>query len=147
MTTPVQSVAKFIVQRSTLPISNLKLQKLLYYVQGWNLGLHGEPIFTAEIQAWVHGPVVPVVFDQYRHFRWNPIDVPQEALKLDVAVSGHIHSVLDAYGSLTATQLEALSHDEDPWKLARNGLPANIPSRVAISHESMKKYFGKLAKG
>ena len=40
-------------------LTNLRLQKLLYYVQGWSLGERGRPMFREEIQAWRYGPVVP----------------------------------------------------------------------------------------
>jgi uncharacterized phage-associated protein len=46
-------------------ISNLKLQKLVYYAQGFNLALFdGNPLFDEEIQAWTHGPVVPALYHQ-----------------------------------------------------------------------------------
>ena len=43
-------------------ITNLKLQKLIYYAQAWFLALHDEALFDDPIEAWVHGPVVPEVF-------------------------------------------------------------------------------------
>ncbi|MFD2419431.1 Panacea domain-containing protein [Amycolatopsis pigmentata] len=46
-------------------LSNLKLQKLLYYAQGHYLALTGRPLFDDEIQAWSHGPVVPAVYRQW----------------------------------------------------------------------------------
>ena len=46
-------------------ISNLKLQKLLYYAQGFHLAIFGGPLFPESIEAWQHGPVVPEV---YRYF-------------------------------------------------------------------------------
>lgn len=54
-------------------ITNLKLQKLLYYSQAWHLAIYDEPLFQDRIEAWVHGPVVPSVFREYRSFRWSPI--------------------------------------------------------------------------
>ena len=39
-------------------ISNLKLQKLAYYAQGFCLAMHGRPLFPEAIKAWKHGPVV-----------------------------------------------------------------------------------------
>ena len=47
-------------------ISNLKLQKLVYYAQGFHLALYDEPLFLEAIEAWTHGPVVP---DLYRHYK------------------------------------------------------------------------------
>ena len=140
-------IATFIVQKAGTPISNLKLQKLLYYVQGWHLGIHGKPVFDEQIEAWVHGPVVPVVFREYRDFKWNPIAVSELPAKIDPEISEHTLSVLGAYGKLTAAQLEAVSHIEEPWIEARKGLGPKEPSNAVITHASMKRFFGKRANG
>jgi uncharacterized phage-associated protein len=147
MTTSVHTIAKFIVKNASLPVSNLKLQKLLYYAQGWNLGIHGEPIFAEQIEAWIHGPVVPAIFRQYRTFQWTPIVPEVEPVYLDDSTSSHVLDVLKAYGKLTAAQLEMLSHTETPWLHARKGLGPKESSNAVITHESMKRYFGKLAHG
>jgi uncharacterized phage-associated protein len=146
MTASAHTVAKFIVQKSEAStISNLKLQKLLYYVQGWHLGIHGSPVFTDEIQAWIHGPVVPAIFQTYRNFKWTPITVDATPANVDAPTSKHILAVLDAYGKLTAAQLESLSHRESPWIEARKGLDPKSPSRAVITLNSMKHFFGTLA--
>jgi len=146
-TTSAHTVAKFIVQNSENPISNLKLQKLLYYVQGWYLGIRGTPVFHEPIQAWIHGPVVPAVFRTYRDFKWTPITVDSQPVKLDERIAKHTMAVLKAYGNLTAAQLEAISHEESPWNEVREGLDPQKPSTAVITHESMKRFFGKLAHG
>ncbi len=146
MTTPAKAVAKFIVQNSS-QVSNLKLQKLLYYVQGWHLGLEGAIVFPERIEAWVHGPVVPDVFFHYRHFRWTPIEVGSEKAELDGAIEKHIRDVLKVYAPLSASQLETISHMESPWKQARGTLPPNASSNAVITAESMKVYFRKRAHG
>ena len=43
-------------------ISNLKLQKLVYYAQGFHLAISGEPLFDEKIMAWEHGPVIPQLY-------------------------------------------------------------------------------------
>jgi len=146
MTTPAKIVAKFVIQ-NTSQVSNLKLQKLLYYVQGWHLGLYGSIVFPERIEAWVHGPVVPDVFFHYRHFRWTPIQVDPETVQLSGNIEKHIRDVLKIYSPLSATQLEMLSHGENPWKQARGTLPAGASSNAAITPESMKLYFRKRAHG
>src|SRR5947209_7323023 len=54
-------------------ITNLKLNKLVYYTQAWHLALHYQPMFGDKVEAWVHGPVIPTVYDIYKQFRWAPI--------------------------------------------------------------------------
>ena len=49
-------------EHNDAPLSNLKLQKLLYYAQGHYLGDHAKPLFEDEIEAWVHGPVVRSIY-------------------------------------------------------------------------------------
>ncbi|MDB6118895.1 MAG: putative prophage protein, partial [Verrucomicrobiaceae bacterium] len=57
-------------------ISNLKLQKLLYYAQGFHLALTGAPLFEEDIQAWVHGPVVREVWQAFNQYGANGIPAP-----------------------------------------------------------------------
>ncbi len=47
-------------------LSNLKLQKLVYYAQGFHLALFNRPLFMAAIHAWQHGPVVPELYHAYK---------------------------------------------------------------------------------
>lgn len=56
-------------------ITNLKLQKLLYYLQGHWLATFDGPLFGDKIEAWRYGPVVPSVYSHFAVNRGNPIDV------------------------------------------------------------------------
>ncbi len=64
-------VAKYVITRCTLngkPISDLQLQKILYYIQ-LNFVRHlGYRAFNNEIEAWAFGPVIPDVYMRYRGF-------------------------------------------------------------------------------
>ena len=62
-------------------ITNLKLQKLLYFAQGWFLALYDTPLFKEEIQAWIHGPVVATVYHSYKGFGYGPITAAMEEPK------------------------------------------------------------------
>ena len=54
-------------------LTNLKLNKLLYYAQGEYLARTGKPLFDDEIQAWDYGPVVPVIYYKYKRNNANEI--------------------------------------------------------------------------
>lgn len=138
----VESIADYLIAKSDA-ISNLKLQKLLYYAQGWYLGLHSKPLFEARIEAWVHGPVVPPIFQKYRVYGWKNIPSHNSLPEISAAAAKHIDQVLRAYGRYTGTQLERLSHSEKPWLDARNGIPDDVPSTAEITKESMREFFGK----
>jgi uncharacterized phage-associated protein len=136
-------VAKYMIAQSAKkqsPISNLKLQKLLYYCQAWHLASERKALFPDVIEAWVHGPVVPTVFQHYREYKWTPIkESTIPALPSDKAM--FVNKVLAAYGKLSAEQLERLSHKEEPWLMARKNLPPHAPSTAEISLLVMRDYF------
>ena len=121
-------------------INNLKLQKLLYYCQAWHLALHEKPLFEDRIEAWVHGPVVPNVFREYKSFRWSPVKA-NGLYNPNPEAKSHIDEILAAYGHFSSWDLERLTHNDAPWKEARGGLPPDVPSNNVISHESMKNFY------
>lgn len=49
-------------------ISNLKLQKLLYYEQGYHLAIFDTPLFDADIEAWMYGPGNVISKDKIKSF-------------------------------------------------------------------------------
>ena len=58
MSYPVLDIANKILARGSSDdsgelISNLKLQKLLYYMQGFHLAYFNEPLFEEDIEAWM----------------------------------------------------------------------------------------------
>lgn len=123
------------------PISNLKLQKLLYYAQAWYLARHGKPLFDERIEAWVHGPAVPPVYGAFKKWAWQTIEKPDSPIRLSPHVQKHVNEVLEQYGPLTPIHLEQLTHREDPWRLARAGIPNDQPSNAVISHASMRVFY------
>jgi uncharacterized phage-associated protein len=100
-------------------------------------------LFTDEIEAWVHGPVVPSIFRRFKEYRWNEIDCRVSPLSNE-RVLRHMNSVLDSYGKYTATQLERLTHQEKPWRDARVGLEPDEPSRRVISIDAMRGFYTTL---
>jgi uncharacterized phage-associated protein len=132
-------------------ITNLKLQKLVYYVQSWHLALYKEPWFDGEFQAWIHGPVLPELYTEYKHFKWHPIereDLAVEYLYEFEAEIGEdktefIHEIVDEYFGMDGYELERLTHLEDPWKMARVGLREDEPSRNPIKNKWMEEFYDK----
>lgn len=126
-------------------LTNLKLQKLLYYAQAWHLALKGEPIFAEEFRAWVHGPVLLSQYHRFRKYRWEPIleDI-QRPDDLAASVRDHLDEVLDVFGSETATALELMTHREQPWQEARGDTPSDEPSNAIINKNIMKDFYRSL---
>jgi len=123
-----------------IEISNLKLQKLLYYAQGWSLAFENEPLFSEDFEAWIHGPVVPSIFRRFKHLRWNPITETVNA-SADEDLRSHLSKILEAYGSATPNQLERLSHSESPWIDARGSLEPDESSNTVISKANIQAFF------
>ena len=70
--TTAERVADYIIRsahESGELITNLKLQKLVYYAQAWHLALFDEPLFDDPIEAWVHGPVVSSLYSKFPEHR------------------------------------------------------------------------------
>ncbi len=131
-------------------ISNLKLQKLLYYSQAWHLAYFGERLIEGDFQAWVHGPVLPEAYRKFRSFSWKPIiDESQNQDYIDHFCSQVVektqcellNDVVEEYFGLTAYELEKLTHSEDPWIKARGDLSADVPSENIICDSSMIEYY------
>lgn len=118
-----------------------KLQKLCYYAQGWYLALtNEEELFSEDFQAWIHGPVIPGLYRDYKDNGWDYI--PQESdHDLSEDLMSFVQEVYRVYGQLSGDQLERLSHSETPWIKARNGKKPWEPSNAIILKDSMKQYF------
>jgi uncharacterized phage-associated protein len=146
--TTAKALAHYIVryfQEAGDPIDNLKLQKLLYYVQGWHLAVYNKPAFPEEIEAWVHGPVLPGVYVEYKQYRWNPIVGEIAKPELDKDLRELTDEVLEVYGTDSGYQLERRTHSEEPWITARKGLARDEESHAVITKASMKTFFKRLA--
>ena len=118
-------------------ISNLKLQKLLYYAQGFHLAFFDQVLFPEAIKAWMYGPVVPQVWHKYKDFGSGPISVePVNLERYSPRTREFLDEVYEVYGQFTAPRLRDMKHSEPPWKNTRQGEP--------ISHASMKEFFKTL---
>jgi len=126
-------------------LTNLKLQKLLYYAQAWHLALHDKPLFDEEFQAWVHGPVLPSQYGRFRQFQWKPItsDVNRPA-DLKDETERFLSEIVDVFGSETAVSLELMTHRERPWLDARGSLPPDAQSTNVIPKTSMQEFYRAL---
>lgn len=118
-------------------ISNLKLQKLLYYAQSAFLAIKNEVLFNDKIEAWRHGPVVPRVYDEYKKYGASGIkeynlDVVK-CIENDDETRDILINVYDLFGEYSAWGLRNLTHSEEPWR--------TTPQDNVISCDKMAKTF------
>ncbi len=122
-------------------LSNLNLQKLVYYAQAWHLALYDAPLFEEDFEAWVHGPVIPSLYGEYRLFGWRPILKEVSTPNFPETLQIFLQEVTEVYFSCDAFDLERMTHHEEPWLKARGELQMDAPSQAIISKSSMRNYY------
>ena len=132
-------------------ITPLKLQKLLYYAQGYALATLGRPLFDEIIKAWDLGPVCVSIYHRFKTAGNNPIDrVYKNSAEAAAALKAArkpfsseemdlLENIFACYGGYTAGALSDMSHETAPWQDA-------FPDRV-IGQKAMKKFFSDRLKG
>ncbi|WP_395323064.1 Panacea domain-containing protein [Levilactobacillus parabrevis] len=122
-------------------LTQMKVMKLLYYVQGTYLAVHGEKAFSNDIIAWKFGPVVREVHEKYsgqRGIVGNLSEDPQAiadytSIPSDSDLGIILKAVWQAFGDMSATELMQQTHTERPWQ-------ETVPNGVLTS-ELMTAFF------
>lgn len=116
-------------------ITNLKLQKLLYYAQGLHLGFYGSPLFLDPVEAWMHGPVVRDIYFKYNIHGAAPFEPDQDFAyeALDEDTREFLDEVYEVYGQFSAWKLRDMTHAEPPW--------LDTPQGERIPLDLMRAYF------
>lgn len=129
-------------------MSHKKLQKLCYYAKSWHLVLFKkENLISEDFQAWVHGPVSPILYQKYKSYGWNPICKTKSIANIDPVVNDFLEQVWETYGDLDGHQLESLTHKESPWISARVGLGTWDSSTNIILEENMYSFYKSIYQG
>jgi uncharacterized phage-associated protein len=119
-------------------ISNLKLQKMLYYLQGFFIAIFDQKLFKEPIVAWQYGPVVVAAYEHFRDFGKGSISLAEneKTVKLSIKNYNLFKNVLKEYGQFSAIKLMEMTHGEPPWKKTFNERPGK-----EITYNRMKEYF------
>ena len=123
------------------PLTKLKLQKLLYYAQGFFANERGQKLFGENILAWENGPVVREVYDEFKTVKGNSIlsnSINQVSIEPDT--ERVLELVYEKLGQYSAWKLRNMTHDETPWKTTARDCV--IPWDVIRKYfeENFKKY-------
>lgn len=154
----VMDVARFIVNYSIdigRPVSNLKLQKLLYFVQVAFINRYGEPCYEAPITHWRHGPVVESVYQKYKSYGAENIydkELEYFSFRFDLEKMSFItervvysenifefhhamliKEIIEKYKEISPWDMVELTHQEEPWKMTNRN--------EEITLETMKQYY------
>jgi len=124
-------------------ITNLKLQKILYFAQAYYLVMVGRNLFNDEIQAWEYGPVVPVVYKIYKKHGSDSIIIhARDSITISDADKKYLDKVWDIFGGYSASRLVDMSHAHAPWKDAYSKGQGAVISPLVI-YEYYSSLFGK----
>ncbi|WP_341717421.1 DUF4065 domain-containing protein [Micromonospora sp. FIMYZ51] len=121
----------------------MKLEKLVYYCQGWHLAREGRPLFQEAIEAWRQGPVVPLLYRHHRRQRVVSEWPHGEASRLTPPQVATVRYVTSSYGQFSAAELSVMTHNELPWRAARGALPEAASSTEQLDVDLMRRYFAR----
>jgi uncharacterized phage-associated protein len=131
---PVTEVAEYFLSKVNTEfgdsITNLKLQKLVYFAQGFVLAITGKTLFNENLIAWQHGPVVISLYDKYKNGA-NAIDIPETFNLPHLCNNDELIDILDdvynTYGQFSAWKLREMSHlPGAPWDKAEINQTLNL---------------------
>ncbi|MCC8050290.1 MAG: DUF4065 domain-containing protein [Clostridiales bacterium] len=139
-------IANWFLSKSEM--THKKMQKLCYYAQAWCYALKGYRLEDTDYQAWIHGPVSPVLWERFKSFGYDPIRICG-SIRFNIAVEDELllEDVWDTYGENTGNALEALTHRELPWIEARRGYEPDERCTVVISPTTMASYYKSIYVG
>ena len=134
---------KIVDRESGSTITPLKLQKILYYAQGYYLAINDKELFNEEFQAWAHGPANVDIYEKYKIYGSNSIPEPKEEIAscLTKEIIEFLYDIWNTFGIYDGKYLETLTHEEKPWIEARKGYKPGERCNCIISKESMKEFF------
>lgn len=137
---PVLEVAQYIIwycDRQNYIVSNLKLQKILYYIQAEFLVVRKTACFLEAIEAWTIGPVVPKVYHKYGAFGNPYIPYVNEPDDFSISYGDRvlIGDIVDACAPYTTSQLTEITRHQSPW------MDTYHAGHRVISEEAIAKFF------
>ncbi len=136
----VFDVANWFLEKESM--TPKKLQKLVYYYFAWGQALlQKDVIHKCEFEAWVHGPVNKDLYRKYKRFGWTDILEHDEPPEFSIDEEELLESVWMTYGDKSANELEALTHQEEPWLKARGSCEENDVCTNVIDTGVMREYY------
>ncbi|GAB6199750.1 Panacea domain-containing protein [Lactiplantibacillus plantarum] len=132
-------------------MSDKKLQKLCYYMYAWGQALLRKQVFQDTIfQAWAHGPVSPELYHECKEYGWT--NIPKDKFSNASSITNEdikhlLESVWVTYGDKDANELEALTHREAPWILARAGAQSGERSNNPLSDSVVREFYQGIYNG
>ena len=169
MATPYKAcaVANYFIERTRKesPVTQMKLQKLVYFAHGWHLGITQKPLINEQVEAWPYGPVIPSLYQDLKRWGVDPVTelittveyrsgaasgkleittprVPEE----DADTQELLDAIQKVYGGWTAGQLSMKTHEAgSPWAKVMAENSDELLYGTDIGVPLLKEHFSRLA--
>lgn len=153
---PAAAIANFFIDKknkTNTDLTHLKLQKLLYYAQGWYMANFNERLFDEEIEAWRHGPVVRSIYRALSGSKNNQISNkintvygsvygPQDIVESDKKTIEFLNEFWELFSPLHAYTLANSTHQPGtPWHKVYTGNSDIIGWGETIPDSLINEYF------
>ncbi|HEV8070310.1 MAG TPA: type II toxin-antitoxin system antitoxin SocA domain-containing protein [Planctomycetaceae bacterium] len=151
-------------------LTQMRLQKLVFFAHGWHLAIYGKPLLDEQVEAWKFGPVIRSLYRELRESGDKPIrgkivkwkttgrfktpeftlseyvpglhDHPDKAAE----TKAFLRRVWDVYRPYTAIQLSNMTHAPgSPWETVYRSYSGDVPKGTDIPTDTIQRYFELLA--
>jgi uncharacterized phage-associated protein len=155
---PAKAIANYFLDRRSdrkiRPVTQMKLHKIAYFAHGWHLAIRRTPLLDEMVEAWEYGPVIPSLYHEFKEYGsreiprnatdWNPrteeYDIIPKVHSDDRFALSLLEKVFKVYGTMSAIQLSALTHEEgSPWTETIQKYPGI--KNVDIPNDLIRVYF------
>src|SRR5438105_2506122 len=139
------AIANYFIQKSAedkIPLTPMKLIKLVYIAHGWYLGLANKPLIREPVEAWKYGPVIESLYHAYKRYGNSPLP-PEAGTTATIVDNQHqdvqrlLAKVWEKYSKFTAVQLSTITHQPNtPWSAVYDPNESHkiIPDAVIKEH-------------
>lgn len=140
------NVARYFLSKDET-LTDKQVQKLVYYAYCWYIVKNNtskdeikDKIFDEVPEAWIHGPVFPNLYQEMTHNRKKFLE-NKDYENMSEDLKEFLDTIFEAYGKYSGNELENLTHSEEPWKRARNGIASNEPSNNKLDDKVIYEYY------
>lgn len=152
-----RAIANFFLDRASerrVPLTTMTLLKVLYFAHAWYMAKTDKPLIAQPFEAWKHGPVSRVVYDQFKHCGKKPIDKRAKSFdpvllryrdtpyQLDTQTTELLKTVFDYYAQFDAFELSHLTHETGgPWDTVWSGAQDRAVPGMVIPNKLILSWF------
>lgn len=147
---PIGTVADYFLLRTMEGgidcMTTVKMQKLLYYAQGFSFAMRQKPLFAETFQAWSKGPVCVSIYKRFKtRALYGVIDIGKmetdPAYDLPKKVIDFLDEIWDKFAYSSSNTLVRMTHQDAPWKEAYGDTPAGCRCKEEIKESRIREYF------